>query len=94
MTESWSPNENLASLSLGVIISKFWKSKIFPHLEATWLSATLIIFFGIDFINFGMELLLKIPCLKSLKTMASPLKSVKSLDNLLSVFSLIALLSI
>jgi hypothetical protein len=54
-----------------VIKSKFGKSRIFPHLLATWLSATLKEFLGIADINFGIVLLLKIPWRKSLNTSAS-----------------------
>ena len=52
--ESWSARANLTSFSFGVIKSNFLKSKIFPHLEATWLSATLMVFF---FINLDKSLI-------------------------------------
>src|SRR5258708_1637667 len=39
-TESWSPSANRASRSFGVMRSKSWNSRIFPHRLATWLSAT------------------------------------------------------
>ena len=35
ITESWSPRENLASRSLGVMMSKPWKSRMLPHRLAT-----------------------------------------------------------
>ena len=67
MLASWSAKENLASFSLGVIRSNPLKSVIFPHLVATWLSATLKTFPLIEEVNNGIVDLLNIPCLKSLK---------------------------
>ena len=44
---------------------------MFPHLAATWLSAALKTPFFTEEIKLGMLVLLKIPCLKSLKITAS-----------------------
>ena len=65
MGVSCSNKEYLASLSVGVIRSKLEKSDIFPHLLATWLSATLNFYVLATSKNLGIVKLLNIPCLKS-----------------------------
>ena len=91
--ESWSASENLTSRSLGVIKSKLKKSVIFPHLVATWLSATLKVFFGIALVRSGMLFLLKTPCLKSLKITTSQLFFLIADDILFKILSEIGWLS-